>query len=321
MKTAVKKVFLATIAGVAVCYAIPVLSQDLVQDLAVATVGTTMAIQAQSEGQALEAQAKELTQTQLQAQEKALQAASSGGEKESPSIKPLPLPNKEAAEDTAKGVSLEIEPAPPASSGSSGKTADVGIVTSPPLLGSGKGKPGKGDSMEPGKVPEAVKNVVKRLNVGTEDVTLEDLNEAREAVAKLDMLIDIEKRLSDLETIRQEREEKSVSAAIPASALGMQNVPPPVAAPQPFPSAASPVPMPLGGMSSGVEIERIQGAGGRYVAFVKSGEGKTVQVREGEKLSDGSVVQSISSQGVTLLKDKNRRTLKVKDVGLIFGAR
>lgn len=201
----------------------------------------------------------------------------------------------------------------------------VSISTSDP-----KASLGKGNEISSGKIPESVKGVVKRLNTATEDVTLEDLNSARGAIAKLDVLIDIEKRLTDLADIRAEREEKTMASAIPASALMPKNaVAPPSAAPsQPF-SLISPASPPTAVMPSvpvslpaaDVEVARVLGARGHYAALVKIGEGKPKQVREGDKISDGSVVSSITSDGVTLLKDKKKRTIKIKDVSAVFGGR
>lgn len=197
------------------------------------------------------------------------------------------------------------------------------------------------------KVPDSVKGVVSRLNDATKDVTLEDLNSAREAVVKLDVLIDIEKRLNDLSSLRREREEKAgapLAGAIPASALGLPgargNMPIPALLPSgmpssiPFPGVTGPsisapsmpsvpgpsaVSVPTG--PSTVEVSRITGASGRYVASIKEADGRIVQVREGEKLADGSKVISISRDGLTLSKDKKKKTIQVKDVPTVFGAR
>lgn len=171
------------------------------------------------------------------------------------------------------------------------------------------------------KVPDSVKGVVDKLDTATDDVTLEDLNSAREAVAKLDVLIDIEKRLSDLVSIRKDREEKmsgALSAMIPSSALR--------ASAQPV--AAQPVPMPVSVsapfVSSGepekIEITRIVGADGRYVAYTPDGD-KMKLLRQGDKLADGSVVESISRTGVRLALGKKKITIPVHDVQNVFGAK
>ena len=187
------------------------------------------------------------------------------------------------------------------------------------------------------KLPDSVKNVVKRLNSATEDVSLEDLNAAREAVAKLDLLIDIEKRMNDLAKLRSDREEKtggSLANAIPASALGGRG--PFAGAPNPMqqmnaglPMASSPLPVSLPSSAAapyslsggGIEVTKIVGAQGRYTATIKVGEEKPKQYREGDKLSDGSVIQSISSHGVSLVKDKKTRIVSVKDVTVVFNGR
>lgn len=174
------------------------------------------------------------------------------------------------------------------------------------------------------KIPASVKNVVKRLDEATKDVTIEDLNSAREAVVKLDVLIDIEKRLNDLTTLRQEREEKegALAAAIPPNALQARPgaMPPPVIAPvEPSPAASiTPVVMP----ETEVEVVKIMGASGKYVATIKDLSGNPKQVKVGDKLPDGSTIQAISQQGVTIeAPNKKRKTIQVKDVYTVFGGR
>lgn len=195
------------------------------------------------------------------------------------------------------------------------------------------------------KVPDSVKNVINHLNNATQDVTLEDLNSAREAVVKLDVLIDIEKRLNDLAGLRREREEKNataVAAALPASALGLSRpgVPSlPMAALPTMPVTPSLLPtapkvvapvVPPGPVA--VDVLRITGSRGNYSALLRESGGskdisgkdsgaKDKRVRAGDKLSDGTEVRSISKNGVTLVKDKKTRTIQVKDVEQVFGSR
>ncbi len=165
------------------------------------------------------------------------------------------------------------------------------------------------------EVPDSVKEIVKRLNHATKDVTLEDLNSAREAVVKLDVLIDIEKRLNDLISLRKEREDTSddLADAIPNSALP---VAPSVASayvPQ-VQSTHSIMPDTL----PDIEVIRVMGASGHYAALIKDAEGSETQVRIGDKLTDGSKVKGISRKGVTIKNGKKIRTVKIKDVGAIF---
>ncbi|NTU76212.1 MAG: type IV pilus biogenesis protein PilP [Alphaproteobacteria bacterium] len=217
---------------------------------------------------------------------------------------------------TAAAADNKVDSAVSSNGGISGVLSQGVTVSSPPPALTGLGKDEKSDPSSSKKVPESVKSVVKRLDAATEDVTLEDLNAAREAVAKLDVLIDIEKRLSDLAKIRQDREEVSMDMSIPSSAFGGRGMPAPSLLP-PGMQAAPPVAMaPAMPVASKIQVERILGTNGQYVAYVKADEGKTEQVREGDQVADGSVVESITAKGVTLLKNKKKRTLHVnkKDV-------
>ena len=174
------------------------------------------------------------------------------------------------------------------------------FLTCPSRFQAGKKMPKAMMRMD-AKVPDSVKDVIKHLSNKAEDITLDDLNAAREAVAKLDALIDIEKRLVDLDKIRNEREkenDKKIADAIPKTAL----MPPPSYMPPPMPVerssepkvAAMPKPMPVE-----LEIIRIEGSNSHYGALVKDGD-TTHLVHAGDHLSDGSVVLSVSTQGVEL---------------------
>lgn len=216
----------------------------------------------------------------------------------------------------------------PQQSGSSSISGAAAIKNDPPSLAKGK------DDVNNVKIPESVNHVVDRLNAATEGVTLDDLNSAREAMAKLDILIEIEKRLNDLTTIRQEREEKSMANAIPASALGLgnrcsgprcaQQMSQPMAMSMPALNGANMAAQPpaaIGPTSDSLEIVRIAGASGNYTATIKAGEGKTKLIREGDKLSDGSEVKGISSKSVTLSKGGKSHTVTIKDVAVVFNGR
>lgn len=242
----------------------------------------------------------------------------------------------------------------PASSTEAPSVSAPSIDAGVSLNDEGEETKGKAESKkEPrkkGDIPDSVKGVIDRLNSTTDDVSLEDLNEAREAVVKLDVLIDIEKRLTDLSKIRQERAPKvpaALAAAIPASALG-------VPAENKASSKHSPTPAPsenffsspgassdaflssMEGMSpdqkvafssamaqakgkASLDVLQIWGATGDYSAKIKEGSGKEKTYREGDKLSDGSKIVSISRNGVTLLMKNNKReTFRVKNVTKVF---
>jgi type IV pilus biogenesis protein PilP len=168
----------------------------------------------------------------------------------------------------------------------------------------------KDDLLQNVKIPDSVKTVVKQLTVTTKDMTLNDLNAAREAVAKLDALLDIEKRLTDLEKIRKEREGgRSFAEAIPASAL----MPPGGAGAMPRQTNAMPMP------PSSPDVERIEGTNGHYAAVVKSGTASKI-VHVGDRLDDGSTVLAITADGMELEKGKTRHLVRVKDVQGVFGS-
>lgn len=186
----------------------------------------------------------------------------------------------------------------------------------------------------PVKIPESIKGVIKRLNAETNEISLEDLNSAREAVAKLDMLIDIEKRLNDLADLRKEREEKllnSLESSIPDSVFGHQQRKhgpfykkqgdKTISEPPPYESSlqqTSSPQLPLAVSSPDVSVQRIIGSSGKYTAIIKFGGEEKKVVREGDKLSDGSVVKEITNQGIILVRGKERRTIKIKDINIVL---
>ncbi|WP_301100440.1 hypothetical protein [Propionivibrio sp.] len=303
MKTAAR-ICLAALFGAAIMPVAPTVAQVLGD--AASSLGAMAQEQAQIQARAGQVQAQAQAQLQTQAQ---MQAQSAAPVLPAMPVMPAAAPTQTAT--TPKSAAAPSEAIVLAGTG----------VTSPPAL-----HEPEDDEAATIKVPKSVNNVLKKLDKATDNVTLEDINSARDAIAKLDVLLDIEKRLSDLATIRHEREEKSMAAALPASALGM--VPSsPVSAAMPGSSgsggggAVMTAPPPVSSFSSDPEVLRIVGADGRFVASIKEVDGKTLRVREGDKLMDGSVVESISSNGLTIERDKNKRTIRVKDVGTVLGGR
>ncbi len=189
----------------------------------------------------------------------------------------------------------------------------------------------KKDDPADAKIPESVRGVMKKLSSSDDKATAQDLNDAREAVAKLDLLVEIEKRLKDLSAIRAEREEKSgassLAGAIPASALGLNGKKAAIPSLSPMQAVmatqmnnGSPIGMPVMPAATKIELERIVGARGNYLAFLRVGDEHAKQYKVGDKLSDGRVIQSITSHGVTLGRKNKVETLKVRGVSNIFGA-
>lgn len=304
MKTATK-FCLASFLGAGIFLTLPVMAQQLAQDAAVAAVSSAATMQVAAQGRTIESQARATVDKQ---------AAMAGDLMKD--LKPIPVPDP----DYKKAMAQKEEVS---------STGSIAVGASDPsAVPSMKDKPGKDkEDMPSPKVPDSIKGVIKRLNTATENVTLEDLNSAREAVAKLDILIDIEKRLNDLADLRHDREEKSLAGAIPASALGLRGQPgvmpvftPPAMPPQSSIASGAPQMQIMQPLST-VEVQRITGAAGRFSAMIKSGEGKSTLVREGDKLPDGSVVKSITSRGLTLLRGNEKHTVQVKDVAAVFSGR
>jgi type IV pilus biogenesis protein PilP len=184
--------------------------------------------------------------------------------------------------------------------------------------------------IENGGIPSSVQSVVKKLNGATDDLTLEDLNDAREAAAKLDVLLDIEKKLTDLAKIRSERDKDAAATAmssmLPMSAIQSGPISkyqiPSNALEKPAEPSRPAVVRPAAPRGpEKVDVERISGTVGRYVAVYKDKSDETHQVRAGDKMPDGSKVVAISRRGVTLSKDGQTLILPVKDVENIFGAK
>jgi type IV pilus biogenesis protein PilP len=170
------------------------------------------------------------------------------------------------------------------------------------------------------KVTDSVKSVVGHMGT-TEDLTLEDLNTAKIAVAKIDALIDIEKRLAELDKLRDEREGKAgeiknTAPVIPASALAPMpmTAPPPAAVRrQTRESAVSELKPAIPG------LVRIFGVDGRYGAIVKMPDGQSVTVHTGDKLSDGSMVLNITASSIALKKGDTVHQIRMSGMEVVYG--
>jgi type IV pilus biogenesis protein PilP len=165
------------------------------------------------------------------------------------------------------------------------------------------------------KVSDSVRDVVRHLGTA-ENITIDDLNSARQVVARIEALIDVEKHMAELEKLRSEREGvKSLASAIPASALRAptQYVAPPVS-PPPVTNAAVNV-MP----NFEPEVSRIVGSDGHYTAMIKMPDGQTKQIKVGDRLSNGSKVLAIGASGIEVDQNGTQHTFNVKNVDTVFG--
>lgn len=222
-------------------------------------------------------------------------------------------------EDTASTTTASNAPTPALAPEPAAPPAMAASSPSPsaaPVIPSGSSNRSKNLSAMEEKVSDSVKNVVKQLS-SIDNVNLDDLNTARQAVVKLEVLIDIEKHLAELDKIHSERGggEKSLAAAIPASALGMpaaMELPKiPVRSSHMMGESSAPAPV-----MARPDVSRISGADGHYTAVIG---GKSL--RTGDNLSDGSTIVGISAKEVTTKsKDGTVRQLKVKGVDEVFGS-
>jgi type IV pilus biogenesis protein PilP len=178
--------------------------------------------------------------------------------------------------------------------------------------------------------PQIVQDAMTRLQK-VDQINLDDMIRAQDAINRLDLLLEIEKRQTELKKIRDERNKPAVTAAvaagllgsaIPASALNL----PKLSMDSPASSSASassiPAYTPKSSRSSGssesssgpsdkYSIKRITGADGRYFAVVNTDDNGSQTVHAGDKLPDGSLVKSVSLTSVSLFKDKKSKTLTI----------
>ncbi len=256
-------------------------------------------------------------------------------------VPPPPPSSKDGAATTtttvtaSTGASSVANPSPSLVAPSSASTTSTSVASTPaatvtttvtsttpsalpPLpLPADNGKPvvpGSNMGALENKVPDSVKEAVKHLDKSsTEEVTLDDLNTARQAVAKIEALIDIEKHLAELDKVRMERNKGGFAGAIPASAL------------QP-PSAMKSTDMGGGQQMMAApaervtEVLRIMGRNGTYSAVMKLADDKTKTVKPGDHLSDGSKIVSITSTEVNVMRGTMPQTLHVKNVETVFGS-
>ena len=177
-------------------------------------------------------------------------------------------------------------------------------------------------------MPTAVQDAVTRLQK-VDQINLDDMIRAQDAINRLDLLLEIEKRQTELKKVRDERNKPAPSAAaaagllgsaIPASALNLPNrtaVDTPSSSPPSSsflskpPSSSKKSDSDNGGPSEKYSIKRISGSDGRYFAVINTDSSSSQSVHAGDKLPDGSVVKSITLTNVSLIKDKKSKNLTI----------
>ena len=179
-------------------------------------------------------------------------------------------------------------------------------------------------------MPSAVQDAVTRLQK-VDQINLDDMIRAQDAINRLDLLLEIEKRQTELKKVRDERNKPSASAAaagllgsaIPASALNLPKPPSLPASDVPSFSQSSSTsftskssfsskkPEDTSGPSSKYSIKRISGTDGRYFAVINTDDNASQSVHAGDKLPDGTIVKSITLTKVSLIKDKKSKDLTI----------
>lgn len=180
-------------------------------------------------------------------------------------------------------------------------------------------------------VPPQVQAVADKLRGAKVDLSLEDMNQARAALARLDLLLELEQKMHDLQEARQKHSGASgadISGYLPPQVAAMgKRPPPPVPAvlteaetPTPAPTRRSkPKPAP-----SQYEVQRVMGINGSYSAVLKSvADIKTKTVKVGDVLNDGSEVSGITAKGVTLRDPDTGKTetIVIENVSALSGGR
>ena len=166
--------------------------------------------------------------------------------------------------------------------------------------------------------PASVDEVLNGLRDNANTMSLEDLAKAQDTVQRLNMILEIERKLGDISKAKDARQSGGV-AAIPAASLGLPpkpvTLPSPVKLNDPDDDFAAPRIS-----SASYKLERVLGADGRYTAIVNTGV-KTISVRSGDKLPDGSTVAGITPTSVKTKGRGGERVLRLENVVLNGGAR
>lgn len=174
------------------------------------------------------------------------------------------------------------------------------------------------------KVIESAKKVLGQLDKVPDETSLEELNRARQTISRIEAMIEVERRLGELDRLRKDRRggqgavvPEALINAIPMQALGLPSKPSVSSA---FESDGAGFDRPMS--SSRPQVSRIYGVGGKYTAVLKYPGGITKPVNAGDKISANEVVKAISPMSVEIGgKGKGSQyTLYVKDVAVVHGA-
>ncbi len=157
-----------------------------------------------------------------------------------------------------------------------------------------------------------ITNVIDRLKQNTAPLSLGDMAAAQDTLARLNLLGDIEQKLSQIETARTQREGVSAGAGMGASAL--PNLPLPPAASNMPPLAMTAMPDMSAFADTGSTVDHISGTNGNYNAAIKI-DGRPMIVRRGTVLPSGARVTDVSATGVKIKsKAGHNETLSFSEI-------
>ena len=165
------------------------------------------------------------------------------------------------------------------------------------------------------KAVDSGRATLRHLDTSSDNLTIEDLNSARQTVARIDAMIEVEKRMAELEKLRGERSSggaapAALASAIPASAL----TPPPSIST--FRTAEEMHPH----FSTGMSVTRVVGTEGKYSAVLKLGNGEQRTVKVGDQVSGNVLVRWISPSAVGVEEGNETRVLHIKSIDTVYSA-
>jgi type IV pilus biogenesis protein PilP len=158
--------------------------------------------------------------------------------------------------------------------------------------------PGMAGTNTTGDADPAVTAVLDRLKQDSTPLSISDMSAAQDALARLNLLGEIEQKLSQIEETRMKRQ---FGGAMNFGAMPMPGVAAPI--PMGMQSAANPMTTAVEPTKSDDEIQiiSITGAAGKYQATLNS-QGRTIVAKNGMVLPDGSKVTNIGVNGVSVQK-------------------
>lgn len=192
------------------------------------------------------------------------------------------------------------------------------VVGGPGAVPGVPGAAPKSNLLESPVTPQVVTDAVTGLQK-TDPINLDDMIRAQDAINRLDLMLEIEKRQGELKKLRDERTKPAsspFSSPLPASAL---DLPPVIANPAPVKRVASndddgdsdfrPSSSSSGSLDK-YSLKRITGSNGRYAAVLANGD-RVESVRQGDTLTGDVKVKSVNLTEVTLVKGKKSKTLTI----------